>query len=80
MADFPVPPLPRVHCLLLRDGTTGTGDFKCRKAKTGFSRNRSTTYVQYKKYFSMNYEDKKAIISGFGLVMQISLHKKSTNF
>jgi hypothetical protein len=27
----------------------------------------------------MKYKDKTAIISGFGLVMQISLHKKSTN-
>jgi hypothetical protein len=27
----------------------------------------------------MKYKDKIAIISGFGLVMQISLHKKSTN-
>ncbi len=43
----------------------------------------ATTYVQYKKCFSVNYKDKinkKAIISGLSLVMQISLSKKSTNF
>jgi hypothetical protein len=75
MADFTVPPLPRCTVFYLVI-------YKRRRHVRQINHNKhtiATTYVQYKKYFSMKYKDKTAFISGFGLIMQISLHKKSTN-